>query len=586
MSFDLREKLFGISVVLILIAGLPSGLYLERQLRGWIVEGIETDVLRHARATRTLLHSSDPAERPRSMDPLADRMGEATGARITIIELDGRVLGDSELSLEGVRTVENHASRPEIQQALADGRGFSRRHSTTVNREMFYVALPYGRPERSGVVRASLPLAEVGRHVRQLRLFIGAAALFGLVVAIFMSGLVSHSVTRNLSSLVSRARSAIRAESGPAAASSAPVEPEESSLEELSAQLERAVDKLVRQRDRLEAILESMAEAVIVVDRNCTVDLVNSAAADLLELEDDPTGSHLSAAVDHPKLDELCERARQGERPTAEVELDGEPERYLDGRAAREPTTGGIVIVLHDVTELRRLERVRSDFVANVSHELRTPVSIIHANAETLKNGALDDPEHGPKFVDSLLRTSERMSDLIDDLLELSRLEANEHDLELDRVKLRPIVDRSLENVRPRAAEREFDIELQVDGELTARADPKAVEQVLRNFAENAVKYMNDGGRVCIRAYREEDGVVVAVEDDGPGIPEEDRDRIFERFYRVDAGRSRDEGGTGLGLAISKHLVQNMGGEIGYRPAEDGGSIFWFRLPPAPELDG
>jgi len=585
MRFGLREKLFGVSVLLIAVVGLASGLYLERQLRNWVIDGIETDVLRHARATRTLVLSTDAAEQPATMDPLADRLGEATGARITIIDRDGRVLGDSELDLEGVRTVENHSGRPEVEEALAEERGSSRRYSTTVEREMYYVALPYGRPEPSGVVRASLPLAEVDERVRQLRLFIAGAALFGLVVAIFMSGLASHWITRDLGSVLSRARDAVEAELVADDRPKSSVDSEVSSLEGLSTELERAVDELVQQRDRLEAILESMAEAVIVVDESFTVDLVNPAASKLLGIDRNPRGEPLSEIVDDAALRELCERARDGERPTAEIELGDDAELYVDGRATREPATGEIVVVLHDITELRRLERVRRDFVANVSHELRTPISIVHANAETLKQGAIDDPEHGPKFVDSLLRTSQRMSELVDELLELSRLEADEDDLEVHTLELSPIIERVLDDLGPRAEGRDIDLGAELDEGLAVRGDPKAVEQVLRNFAENAIKYMKGTGDVTVHVRREGDEVAVEVHDDGPGIPEEHRDRIFERFYRVDSGRSREEGGTGLGLAIAKHLVQNMGGEIGHRPADGGGSIFWFRLPASESRD-
>ena len=591
MKIGLRAKLFGVSVLLISLVGLASGVYLEHLLRDWIVSRIESEVLTHAQSTRTLVQTSEPPSTLEQMDRIADRMSSTTGARITVIDDQGTVLGDSSLGLREVRRVENHAERPEIRAALESGRGTSRRYSETLRREMLYVAVPYVIPAGRGVVRASLPLQDVGENVRRLRIFMAAAALLGLVVAVFMSGLASHLVARNFRTIASRAEDKVREEHG--FESDQWSLPEEAldfsaeSVEEISDRLSRTVDQLALQRDRLEAILESMSEAVIVADQHRQVELVNSAAADLLRLTADPTDQPLSALIDQPAIDELYREASQGLQPSVEFEIDEAGETlHLIARAAREPATESAVIVMHDVTELRRLERMPRDFVANISHELRTPISIIQANAETLQNGALDDPEHAPQFLDSLMRTSERMSELVDDLLDISRLEAGKYDIETRPVSVHQLAEQTLADIDTRGSEKNLDISNDIDEDIWVEADRKALSQVLLNLVENAVKYTQESGRIWLRARREDQCAVVEVHDNGRGVPEADRDRVFERFYRVDPGRSRDEGGTGLGLSIVKHLVQNMDGGVGYRPAKVQGSIFWFRLPLADKDPG
>ncbi len=583
MNIGLRGKLFAISFVLMAIVGTTSGLYLERQLRDWVVSRTEQAVLTHARSARTLLETAERAADIPEIDEIADRMGRATGARITVVGADGTVLGDSSLSLEGVRKVENHADRPEIRAAFEEGRGTSRRYSDTVEREMLYLAVPFDTERREGVVRASLPLEAVGQNVRRLRLVLLAAGLVGLVVAVVMSGVASHLAARNIRTLVSRAEDRVQGSSSSAeievALGDDSPETHAASIEQMARRLERTVDDLARQRNRLEAILESMSDAVLVVDEQRRIELVNSAAADLFRPTDDPTGRPLRELVDQPALDELYDKASEGDRPSVEFEYECEETRHLIAHAAREPTSESVVVVLHDVTELRHLEQVRRDFVANISHELRTPVSIIQANAETLEDGALEDPEHAPQFLDSILRTAERMSNLVDDLLDISRLEAGRYGLEPAPVRLAPVVDQTLVDVRAGLEGDELELTNDVDEELWVTADRQALHQVLLNLVDNAAKYTVDEGRIRVRSRREDGAVVVEVHDTGRGVPEEDRDRVFERFYRVDSGRSREEGGTGLGLSIVKHLVDNMGGEVGYRPAKVRGSIFWFRLP-------
>jgi two-component system phosphate regulon sensor histidine kinase PhoR len=268
-----------------------------------------------------------------------------------------------------------------------------------------------------------------------------------------------------------------------------------------------------------------------------------------------------------------------GQAISSEFDLDCLPARTVLSRMTPLAASGGAVIVAHDVTDIRRLERVRRDFVANVSHELRTPVSVIRANAETLLDGALDDRSLSEEFVSAVLRNSERLSNLIGDLLDLSQIEAGHYEMNLVRISVSGAIRRTIDSVGHAANKKNMTISQAGTLDVQVLADMQALDQVLSNLVENAVKYTPVGGTVVIRSVAFEGAIRIEIEDDGVGVAPEHRDRLFERFYRVDPGRSRQMGGTGLGLAIVKHLVGAMGGLVGMRPSPEQGSIFWVELP-------
>ena len=336
-----------------------------------------------------------------------------------------------------------------------------------------------------------------------------------------------------------------------------------------------------RQLAVLRAVVDGMAEGVWITNDDGTVLQHNNALKEMLFTSEAIVGrrpvdlfhsTELQAAVAAACRDHAATRLElsvEGLRPSV-LSIHVSPlGRDLSGSAA----------VFFDVTDLRRLEKVRKDFVANVSHELRTPITAIRGYAETLKGGALNDPENAPKMVDIIYRQSERLSDLVEDLLELSRLESRQVQLTEKSVDLADAAARASEAVRPKARARNTSIELEIPDELRALGDQRGVEQVLLNLLDNAVKYTPAGGHVWVRARNQGDHVEIAVRDDGPGIEPSHLDRLFERFYRVDKGRSRDMGGTGLGLSIVKHLVTAMKGDVRVASTPGQGSTFFVELP-------
>lgn len=395
------------------------------------------------------------------------------------------------------------------------------------------------------------------------------AALAAFVIALVAGIVVVESMRRSLRDLSESTRDVVR--------DSAKRVPQVHELANwvnfLAEDAERSHRALGRERALLSALADGTTQGVIAVDADHRIELLNDAAREMLGVTSSPVGEPLIEFVRMPQLFELLDA---DEAATAEVTLGAN--RHALIKVAQKWGGDGRVLLLEDVTRMRRLEMVRRDFVANVSHELRTPVAVIRANAETLIAGAKDDPEMATKLIDGLHRNAERLARILADLLDLSRLDAGQYRLEISNVALRGAIEQSMTAIETQARTRNVSVHVEV-GDVGVKADPKALDQILVNLIDNAVKYTRADGNVWVEAKREEGSVRVEVRDDGPGIADKHRARVFERFYRADPSRSREAGGTGLGLSIVKHLVESMGGRVGVEPNLPTGSIFWLRLP-------
>jgi len=521
------------------------------------------------------------------MDALADALGTEGGVRITIIDPEGRVLGDSRLDPAAVAALDSHAGQPEVAAVLRSGQpAIASRHSEALDRDMMYAARPWGPPDHRGVVRASVDTDRADAILDRVRVAVVAAGGVGLLVAVFMSGLASHLASRDVRRLMARIREVV-ARSRRDGLTGQLTDPDEleglaGGVEDLADRLQAAVATVSTERSRLGALLASMSEAVLALDGETRVTLANPAALRLLGLSAPPEGQRLAELCRSPDLVAVARDALSGEEEGAdEIELPGGATVLATARPLQ--SRSGCVLVLHDITGQRHLERVRRDFVANVSHELRTPVSIIRANAESLVDGALEDPTVAPVFLEAIVRNAERLSALIGDLLDLSRIEAGRWHLGASPVAVAEVARRAADSLQPQADAHHHSLTVSVPEALCVMADERALEHVLLNLLENAVKYTPAGGHIQVRVQAPAGGMVrILVEDDGPGVPERHRSRVFERFYRVDPGRARQQGGTGLGLAIVKNLVESMGGHVGLDPRLPRGSSFWLALPAAP----
>lgn len=588
MKLGIRSKLFLVSLGLITVSVVAADAYLTTALDANLTERVRADLfVRLKFIERDATAFDAPFENRSAWDRLADDLGRHGEGRVTIIRRDGRVLGDSELDTTELADVETHADRPEVMEALSGGRGSSMRWSSTVKHRMMYVATPFSkRSEVVGTVRLAKPLTEVDEAVGALRRLVVLASVLALLLAVLMSTLASHWMSKTARSLTGAAR---RMASGDLGTRTGAVGQDElaelgRALDQLAGGLQEALGNLRTERDLMGRVLQGMREGILLLDRDGHVALANPALREMLLLPVDVVGKSPIEVVRHAELKRVLDEAPAAAEPlSAEIELgDLKPRRLLVHAAALSGEPGGVLAVFVDVTDLRRLENVRRDFVANVSHELRTPVASVKSAAETLRRAVETQPESAGEFIEIIERNAERLQRLVEDLLDLSRIESREYRLKLEPIDLDQVARHmtSLFQDRARAKQMQLSSELP-DALRPVRADRRALEQVLSNLVDNAMKYGSSGGSVLVRAHAEGVGVRVLVRDTGPGIEAKHLPRIFERFYRVDAGRSRDLGGTGLGLSIVKHLVEAMGGRISVESTPGEGSCFSFTLPSA-----
>jgi two-component system, OmpR family, phosphate regulon sensor histidine kinase PhoR len=555
----------------------------------------------HLASLLALAQSRPPAfDKPAELGAWAEWIARS-GARVTVIDSAGNVLADSSRATE---TTENHLAQPEVQQALAQGQGSSVRPSARLDRTLVYHAVRYQPPNGSPlVIRLSLPLSEVDASAAELQRKVLSASLLILLVG----GLISLAYFRRLAARIERlTHLAHRIAEGdfrplPADGPNDELSDLAHALNETAARMDRSFRSLSRERNRSGAILRSMVEGVAVIDARERLVFFNRAFSDGLNL--DPVeieGRSLIEVVRNSDLLGLIRRALNGEEglrtdmvvgivqqrtfsisaaPVQALELPAAAGLAPAPAAAGSEKPSGAVVVLHDVTDLRRLERVRQDFIANVSHEFKTPLTAIQGFAETLLAGALEDPQHNRRFLEIIRDHAARLAALTNDLLKLARIEAGKLEVDLGPVNLLEVIERCAETTLLKASQKQIALETDVPPGLPAvRGDASLLREVLQNLLDNAVQYTPAGGRIKVSAAAGAREAIVSVEDTGVGIPLVDQERIFERFYRVDAARSRQAGGTGLGLSIAKHIVEVHGGHLRVDSEVGRGSKFSFSL--------
>jgi len=593
-----RRIAFKLTLTLVGFVGVSmvaAGFFLNHALEEFAVESLEQRLASVAgvveEEARGLLRGGGP---PAAVQAFVSRVARPTGARVTLIAADGRVVGESDRRSEDLARLDNHRGRPEVRTALEGRLGRDLRRSATVDAPLLYVAWPVRDAGRViGVLRLALPLSAVTASYASLHQVMlaggGVALLVALGIGIFVAGRVTRPVVdmQSIARQMSEGNFLVRAPSR----STDEIGTLGRSLNVLAARLREKVQDLDQERAKVTAILDGMVEGVVAVDGHEHVLVMNERARAIFGLGA-MRGEHkpFLEVIRNVELHELFRDSRAGSPGCVlrrEVRLAAPAGRVLEVQALPLALGGdewGLVMVLHDVTELRRLEDVRTEFVANVSHELRTPLTAIHGYLETLLEGALEEPEHARKFLEIVFRHTERLGRLISDLAELSNIELGRITLALARTPLGEVVDSVVAIIGPRAARGGVRLASAVPPGLVAvTADHDRLVQILINLVDNAVKYTPRGGDVRIGAEPiAGDRVEVTVTDTGIGIPRSDLPRITERFYRVDKARSRELGGTGLGLAIVKHLVLAHGGELAIESEVEQGTTVRFTLPAAP----
>jgi two-component system phosphate regulon sensor histidine kinase PhoR len=579
----IQLKLMAALAAVVAVTVLASVYVAERALRARELGLIERSLRERSELVRELVagipfESASTAQ----LDERARRAAAAAEARVTLIAPDGSVVADSDVDPGDLVRVENHGDRQEVRAALEGDVESSTRRSETVGRHLLYLAVPLSPGKR--VVRLAVNLEEVEAAVGELRRNLLIASLVGLAAALALSFLLSWITVRPLSEMRETLGAIARGDLGRRLRPRSDDELGEMAvaINEMAEELGLRLEEVTAEKEQLDAVLAGMVEGVLVLDTDGCVTLANPRLRELLSLWDSVHGRKLLEVVRHPGIDDALRAAADSTAPVvSEVEVGDRAPRTLLIHAAAFPQEGpamGTVAVFHDVTELRHLENVRRDFVANASHELQTPLTAIRGFAETLVGNDLSWEEVRAQL-DVILRNSERLENLIRDMRELSRVESRRVPLQPGEVDVVKLAGALLTDMEPRLRERSLEVSVADRGAVSAWADRRAVDQVLSNLVDNALKYTDPGGRITVEIESQQESVRVSVTDTGIGIPEEQQARIFERFYRVDKARSRALGGTGLGLAIVRHLVQAMGGDVYVESDPGQGSTFRFTLP-------
>jgi two-component system phosphate regulon sensor histidine kinase PhoR len=585
---SLRGRMAAVAMAASAAALLALLLLVGPWLRSQTVDSLHDVLLAEARLMARVVE--EPLARgasPDELDPLVDAAAGELKARVTVIAPDGRVLADSSLSGPALLQMENHGTRPEVKEALASGVGMATRKSATIKEDLLYVAVPVraeGRP--TGFVRVALPLSGLESRVGDLR----KAVLLALLLAFLLTAALSTLLARPLAGPLEEIMTAARQFAGGDLSARIRVKRTDELgelariLNQSAIRLQERLTENARDRARSEAILSAMEDGVLGVDHKGVVLLANHALRRNLDLED-PVGRHYLEVIRQKEVGEVVEQVlKTSDRRAVEVEL-RHLRRVFQISAVpfpgNEGTPPGAVLTFHDATERQRLERVRRDFVANASHELRTPLTSIRGFVEALEDGALGEPETAERFLGKIRTHADRMAALVDDLLELSRLESGERPPRYEEVLPGEVVEDVLASFSRLAQSREVQLQRGDDAAPAVITDADRLRRILENLVENAVKYTGSGGHVELSCRRGADaGALFEVKDNGPGIAAEHLSRIFERFYRVDKARSRELGGTGLGLSIVRHLAEGMGATVTVESELGKGTTFHLAVPP------
>jgi len=566
--------------------------YASSALRAFYLDRTEADLEERALLIEDQVRARLVARAYDDLDALCKKLGPKSQTRITVIlpcdnEGKAEVKADS---AESPQTMLDHSDRVEVAGALAGGPTRSLHYSRTQDIARMYVAIPvYHQGEIIGVLRTSISMGAFEQALRTIQLRIAAGLLMAAVLVAGVSLLVSRRISRPLEQLKLGAERFSRGDlthrlSVP---DSGEIGALAETLNQMAAELDDKIRAVVGQRNEREAILSSMVEAVLAVDCQERLIRFNQAAAKLVGIHPSRAeGRTLQEVVRNADLHRLVADVLASQEPR-EGEIvfrdNGEHILHVNATVLRGAQEGeiGALLVLHDVTQLKRLERVRRDFVANVSHELRTPVTSIKGFVETLLDGAMHNPEELPRFLQIVAAQSDRLNSIIEDLLTLSRLEqeGEKAEVALTPGPLRTVLEGAMEVCQPKAAEKNVRMELACDHDLQAPISAPLLEQAVINLVDNAIKYSPAGQTIYVEAAGAESEVVIRVRDCGCGISREHLPRIFERFYRVDKARSRKLGGTGLGLAIVKHIAQVHNGRATVESAVGRGSTFSIHLP-------
>ncbi|MBU1260544.1 MAG: cell wall metabolism sensor histidine kinase WalK [Planctomycetes bacterium] len=572
-------------IIIIPIVGVTW--YWSQSLRKFYLNQVAEDLKSRAHLIEKQISMGLTDQSFDQIDDLCKQIGLASTTRITIILPDGQVIADSD---EQPAKMGNHADRPEFQTVLEQGSGSSIRFSQTLGKRMMYLAIALKQDGKVlAVIRTSVPVTAIDKALNSIYAKLLWAGVIIAVCAAVISLALSKRISMPIEKIKETARSFAAGNLDLRLSISKPIELAElaEAMNKMARQLNEKISTITTQNSESDAILSSMVEGVIAIDAEGCIVRINRAAASFLNVNTKQAERHkIAEAIDNIDIVEFAQESLNSSAPTeADIVLAGDEKRFLKLHGTRLSDVGGkktgAVIVLTDVTRLQQLEKIRRDFVANVSHELKTPITSIKGFVETLQEGALTESQQARRFLEIIGKHSDRLNAIIDDLLSLSRLEEDSEKrmLSFETTLLKPVLTDAITLSEIKAEEKHIQVNLNCKENIEARINPALLEQAITNLIDNAIKYSTADSKIWVEAEQNENEIIVEVRDQGCGIDKKYQERIFERFYVVDKGRSRKLGGTGLGLSIVKHIAQVHGGHIEVESTVGKGSTFKIRLP-------
>ncbi len=612
MKISFKLKLF-FSYICVILASFGSiAFFLDKNLEENSLHSIQSSLIIQANLIESQINRKQLRQEDiPHLESLVKALKLKTNCRITIINNKGRVLADSDKTQEEIPQMENHLSRPEVKAAFAGETGINTRYSATLKFNMLYVALPIrDNAEIPGVIRLSLPLEGVQKTLFAIRKIVIIGLAFALIFAFILGSILSGRTINQINRMIQVSRKFSRGDFSHKIIRISKDEVGELAftLNKMAQDIEDKIKETKAQNQKLAVIFDSMIEGVIVIDKTLNIISINPAVEKIFNVSrKNVEGKAFLEAIRNNDIYEIISNVLfEGKSLSAEIalvlpvhktfeinatpifdtsaSLGVDPKRLLLNEAEGSQRSDnniviGCLVVIHDITEIKKLETIRKDFVANVSHELKTPLTSIKGFVETLLEGAIDDKENNRNFLKIIRNHTERLDSLVKDLLSLSQLESKEIILKKTNLNLNHLVEDVISGFKSQIKKKNIEIKNELANDIFLAADKDKIEQVLTNLIDNAIKFNKENGIIRIYCEKTNNEIKIYIEDSGIGIPVKDISRIFERFYRVDKARSRELGGTGLGLSIAKHIVELHDGTIGAESVEDAGSKFWFTLP-------
>jgi len=581
----IRSRIFLIIFLLLTVSIAITYVVAERDLTRTFKLQIVDELEKQANLLVASVDNLNKFSNINDADNAANELGKASNSRVTFITNNGNVIGDSQLEIEQISSLDNHALREEFVDALKNGNGWSSRYSNTLNQDLLYFAIKDNQEINPNIIRVAVPLNYLDKITDTLSLSVILLFAVVFIVSIIASGVAANFLYSNIQDLAEAANSISKGVLKNDNLKALPTQRVDEfgtvarSISQISEDLKNQIKMIAKQRDQFGLVLDDLGEGIIVTNKKGDVVFTNEQASIILHI-DDLSNTNIKK-LDIPALNYLFKRVKNKKSADIEfeIEIDNKNTQWVLGSMNQSKTTGEFILVVHDITQLRQLNSMRRDFISNLSHELRTPVSVIRANSETLLDGALENKKDAKVFAKAILRNSERLSLMVSDLIDLSRIEYGDLKLNIVPIDLDSFIEPFILSMESLTKKKGINLTYKPAHKTKIKADVQALERILTNLIDNAFKYSPEESFIEISTKQDDNNVRVMVSDNGIGISEADKGYIFDRFYRAASARASHNKGSGLGLAIVKNLVNSLNGEVGVSSGSPEGSTFWFTLP-------